>query len=157
MGTSLQNNIWQLKTTQGHLSSTVGIRFWTWTLLRWVRSGLHVFYNALASPLLLCTYMCLYHHILLNQIRERPTPTVSTYVEFASSCSLCDSHTLHNLPYKRRCHPNGCLQLRRVLIGLGLPSAGTLSKLQARALAVSDAVENGLSVEAGLKSAKALR
>ena len=48
-------------------------------------------------------------------------------------------------------------KLRRVLMGMGLPTAGALSKLQARALAISDAVSNGQGLQEGLKAAKALR
>ena len=48
-------------------------------------------------------------------------------------------------------------KLRRVLMGLGLPTAGTLAKLQARALAISDAIESGKGAEEGIKSAKMLR
>ena len=48
-------------------------------------------------------------------------------------------------------------KLRRVLMGVGLPTAGALSKLQARALAISDAVETGQGLEEGIKAAKVLR
>ena len=48
-------------------------------------------------------------------------------------------------------------KLRRVLMGLGLPTAGALSKLQARALAISDAFASGQGMEDGIKAAKALR
>jgi hypothetical protein len=45
-----------------------------------------------------------------------------------------------------------------VLISLGLPSAGTLQKLQQRALAVSTAVcEQGQSLEQGVELARKLR
>lgn len=48
-------------------------------------------------------------------------------------------------------------QLRRVLMNLGLPSAGTPVKLQQRCLAVASAVENGTDLEAAVAAAKRLR
>jgi hypothetical protein len=48
-------------------------------------------------------------------------------------------------------------KLRRILLGLGLPTSGSIGKLQARALAISDALSEGASMEEGLKRAKALR
>ena len=49
-------------------------------------------------------------------------------------------------------------RLKRLLISLGLPSAGTVQKLQQRALAVSSAVcQEGLSLEQGVERAKKLR
>lgn len=48
-------------------------------------------------------------------------------------------------------------KLRRVLSSLSLPTSGSLSKLQSRALAVADAVESGLDLEAGVDAAKVLR
>ena len=48
-------------------------------------------------------------------------------------------------------------QLRRVLLGLGLPTAGTIGKLQTRALAVAEAVAQGADMEAAVKKAKAVR
>lgn len=48
-------------------------------------------------------------------------------------------------------------RLRRVLLKLELPTSGAISKLQARALAVSDAVAQGDSLEQAVGKAKALR
>lgn len=48
-------------------------------------------------------------------------------------------------------------RLRHVLLKLELPTSGAISKLQARALAVSDAVAEGNSLEQAVSKAKALR
>ncbi len=48
-------------------------------------------------------------------------------------------------------------RLRRVLMKLGLPTAGTLAKMQARALAVSDAIKQGAAFEEAVGKAKQLR
>ncbi|KAG1655004.1 hypothetical protein FOA52_008824 [Chlamydomonas sp. UWO 241] len=48
-------------------------------------------------------------------------------------------------------------KLRRVLMPLGLPTSGAISKLQARALAVADSVSAGGDLEASVEAAKALR
>lgn len=47
--------------------------------------------------------------------------------------------------------------IRRVLVNLGLPGAGTPIKLQQRALAVAEAVAAGDSLEAAVEKAKKLR
>lgn len=48
-------------------------------------------------------------------------------------------------------------KLRRVLVNLNLPTSGSLTKLQARALAVADSVEAGEDLESGVAAAKLLR
>jgi len=48
-------------------------------------------------------------------------------------------------------------QLRRVLLKLGLPTSGTLTRLQQRALAVVEAVQGGDSLEKAVDKAKKLR
>lgn len=47
--------------------------------------------------------------------------------------------------------------IRRVLVSLGLPGAGTPVKLQQRALAVAEAVAAGSSLEAAVEAARKLR
>jgi hypothetical protein len=47
--------------------------------------------------------------------------------------------------------------LRRTIVALGLPGAGTPSKLQQRALAIAEAVERGESLAAGVEAARRLR
>ena len=48
-------------------------------------------------------------------------------------------------------------RLRRVLVNLALPTSGSLSKLQARCLAVADSIEAGGDLESGVAAAKLLR
>jgi hypothetical protein len=49
------------------------------------------------------------------------------------------------------------LQIRRVLVNLGLPGAGTPVKLQQRALAVAEAVAAGQSLNDAVEAARKLR
>jgi hypothetical protein len=49
------------------------------------------------------------------------------------------------------------VQIRRVLINLGLPGAGTPVKLQQRALAVAEAVAGGQSLNDAVEAARKLR
>lgn len=49
------------------------------------------------------------------------------------------------------------VQVRRVLVSLGLPGAGTPVKLQQRALAVAEAVAAGTSLEDAVEQARKLR
>jgi hypothetical protein len=48
-------------------------------------------------------------------------------------------------------------KLRRVLVNLGLPTSGSITKLQARALAVADTIEAGGDLDLGIEAAKQLR
>jgi hypothetical protein len=50
-----------------------------------------------------------------------------------------------------------CTQVRRVLVSLGLPGAGTPQKLTQRALAVAQAVADGIRLEAAVEEARKLR
>jgi hypothetical protein len=47
--------------------------------------------------------------------------------------------------------------VRRLVMSLGLPGSGTPAKLQARALAVAEALEKGESLQAAIAVAKKLR
>lgn len=47
--------------------------------------------------------------------------------------------------------------VRRLLVSLGLPGAGTPQKLVARAVAIAQAVEAGQGLQAGLEAARRLR
>jgi hypothetical protein len=49
------------------------------------------------------------------------------------------------------------VQIRRVLVNLGLPGAGTPVKLQQRALAVAEAVAAGKSLNDAVEVARKLR
>lgn len=49
------------------------------------------------------------------------------------------------------------LQVRRVLVSLGLPGAGMPQKLTQRALAVAQAVADGTRLEAAVEEARKLR
>lgn len=48
-------------------------------------------------------------------------------------------------------------QIRRVLVNLGLPGAGTPQKLMQRAMAVAEAVASGTKLEAAVEEARKLR